>query len=184
MGGVAEKRARIGIRPPQRHEICRGEAYTPQTVLNPMKWALSFEPHCKDLFVRRILLLLSVLVLTATSFGYGVKLEYFQIVPEGRDFVVKWQMETEDEVREYELTRRTPYSNQQFVKVEGLVAHGTGVPYEFRDDQVYKSAADQLDYRLEVVYQNGLREVVLTQSVNYTSTAIRRTWGSIKAMFQ
>ncbi len=149
-----------------------------------MNRALSFGSHRQDLFVRRIPLFLSVLVLTAASFGYGVKLEYFQIVPEGRDFVVKWQMETEDEVREYELTRRTPYSNQQFVKVQALSAHGTGVPYEFRDDQVYKSASDQLDYRLEVVYQNGLREVVLTQSVNYTSTAIRRTWGSIKAMFQ
>jgi hypothetical protein len=57
-------------------------------------------------------------------------------------------------------------------------------PYSFRDDQVYKSAADQLDYRLEVVYENGLREVLVTKSLNYTTTAIRRTWGSIKAMFQ
>ncbi|NNE69050.1 MAG: hypothetical protein HKN29_01670 [Rhodothermales bacterium] len=134
--------------------------------------------------MRRIPVLLAALVLTAASFGYGVKLEYFQVVPEGRDFVVKWQMETEDEVRGYELTRRTPYSNQQFVKVQELASHGVGIPYQFRDDQVYKSASDQLDYRLEVIYENGLREVVLTESVNYTSTAIRRTWGSIKAMFQ
>lgn len=149
--------------------------------MNP---SLSFPTHLSSPFVRRIPVLLSALVLTAASFGYGVKLEYFQVVPEGRDFVIKWQMETEDEVRGYELTRRTPYSNQQFVKVQELSAHGTGIPYQFRDDQVYKSASDQLDYRLEVVYENGLREVVLTQSVNYTSTAIRRTWGSIKAMFQ
>ncbi|MFT4604611.1 MAG: hypothetical protein ACI9W4_001344 [Rhodothermales bacterium] len=184
MDDAAERRVRIETRPRQRHEICREEVYTPQTVLNPMNWALPFGSYRKDLSVRPISVLLSVLVLTAASFGYGAKLEYFEIVPDGRDFVVKWQMETEDEVREYELTRRTPYSNQQFVKVQGLVAHGTGVPYEFRDDQVYKSASDQLDYRLEVIYQNGLREVVLTQSVNYTSTAKRRTWGSIKAMFQ
>ncbi|MBO6574882.1 MAG: hypothetical protein JJ896_05670 [Rhodothermales bacterium] len=134
--------------------------------------------------MRLIPLLVSVLVLTAASFGYGVKLEYFDVTPEGQDFILKWQMETEDEVQEYELTRRTPYSNQQFVKVQALSAHGIGVPYEFRDDQVYKSASDQLDYRLEVIYQNGLREVVITKSVNYTSTAVRRTWGSIKAMFQ
>lgn len=149
--------------------------------MNP---SLSFPTHLSRPVVRRIPVLLSALVLTAASFGYGVKLEYFQVVPEGRDFVIKWQMETEDEVRGYELTRRTPYSNQQFVKVQELSAHGIGIPYQFRDDQVYKSASDQLDYRLEVVYENGLREVVLTQSVNYTSTAIRRTWGSIKAMFQ
>ncbi len=116
--------------------------------------------------------------------GYGVKLEYFDVKPEGRDFAIKWQMEVEDEVRIYELTRRTPYSNNQFVAVQTFSAHGVGVPYEFRDDQVYKSASEQLDYRLVAVYENGLREVVITLSMNYTSTAVRRTWGSIKAMFQ
>ncbi|MFT5142543.1 MAG: hypothetical protein ACI80V_000463 [Rhodothermales bacterium] len=149
-----------------------------------MKRVLSSLSHLLDLFVRRIPIILSVLVLSAASMGYGVKLEFFEITPNGKDFTVKWQMETEDEVREYELTRRTPYSNQQFVAVQALHAHGVGLPYQFVDDQVYKMASEQVDYRLEVIYENGLREVVVTQSVNYTSTAIRRTWGSIKAMFQ
>ena len=149
-----------------------------------MKRALSSVSHRTFIEVRRLPIILSVLVLCAASMGYGVKLEFFEVTADGKDFTIKWEMETEEEVREYELTRRTPYSNQQFVKVQAISAHGPGVPYEFRDDQVYKSASDQLDYRLEVIYENGLREVVVTKSVNYTSTALRRTWGSIKAMFQ
>jgi hypothetical protein len=35
-----------------------------------------------------------------------------------------------------------------------------------------------------VVYSNGLREVLASKSLNYTSTPLRRSWGSIKAMFQ
>ena len=77
-----------------------------------------------------------------------------------------------------------PYTNDQFVSVHVVKSHGAGKPYLYRDDQVYKAGADQLDYRLEAVFENGLREVVRSASVNYTSTAVRRTWGSIKAMFQ
>jgi hypothetical protein len=145
---------------------------------------LSSESHWNIPLLRPTSLIFLVLVLCAASMGYGVKLEFFDVQPEGRDFSIKWQMEVEEQVREYELTRKTPYSNEQFVKVQAFPAHGVGVPYEFQDDQVYKSGAERLDYRLEAVYDNGIREVIVTQSLNYTSTAIRRTWGSIKAMFQ
>ena len=149
-----------------------------------MQAALFYRSRSLHPALRPLPVILALLVLTAASFGYGVKLEYFEVSPEGKNFTVKWQMEAEEDVREYELTRRTPYTNQQFVKVQAMAAHGVGVPYEFLDDQVYKTGSDQLDYRLEVIYNNGLREVVATKSVNYTSTAMRRTWGSLKAMFQ
>lgn len=125
-----------------------------------------------------------LLLLTAAVMSYGVKVQSFDVTPVGKDFTIRWQTEVEDEVREYEIFRRTPYSNDQFVRVHSARAHGTGKPYVFTDDQVYKAGAEQLDYRLEVVYQNGLREVLALKSLNYTSTAVRRTWGSIKAMFQ
>ena len=138
----------------------------------------------RDIVLRNFLVILSLFVLTAAGWGNGVKLAFFEITPEGRNLAVKWQMEEELDIREYALTRKTPYSNEQFVEVQLFQPHGPGVPYEYLDDQVYKSASDLVDYRLEAVYTSGLREVVVTKSVNYTSTAVRRTWGSIKAMFQ
>jgi hypothetical protein len=80
--------------------------------------------------------------------------------------------------------RRSPNSNDQFVRVHTALAHGVGQEYDFVDTQVFKSSSDKLDYRLDAVYANGVREAVRTESVNYTSTAVRRTWGSLKAMFQ
>lgn len=130
------------------------------------------------------LAILALPLLVAMSMGYGVRLASFDVSPDGRSFAITWQTDFEEDVREYELLRRTPYSNDQFVRVQSFKAHGSGRPYTFRDDQVYKSAADQVDYRLEAVYSNGLREVIVTKSLNYTTTAVRRTWGSIKAMFQ
>lgn len=98
--------------------------------------------------------------------------------------LVTWQVDTEDEVREYELQRMTRFTNNRFVKVEAFQPHGINKAYIFKDSQVFKASTEQVDYQLEVVYANGLREQLAREQVNYTSTAIRRTWGSIKAMFQ
>ena len=97
---------------------------------------------------------------------------------------VTWQSELEEDVRQFELMRRTPNSNDQFVRVFEAPSHGPNLVYMFRDSQVFKSGSEKLDYQLEAVYMNGVREVLRTESVNYTSTAVRRTWGSLKAMFQ
>ena len=113
-----------------------------------------------------------------------VRLISFSIQEEGRDFVIAWQSEIEEDVRQYEIMRKTPFSNDQFVRVFEVPAHGINSSYGFRDSQVFKSGSDKVDYQLEVVYSNGVREIVKTQSMNYTTTAVRRTWGSLKAMFQ
>ncbi len=128
---------------------------------------------------------LLLVCLGAGSGLYGVKLSFFKVEDEaGRNFVLTWQAEQETSVRHYEVLRRTIHSNGVFIPLKTLPAHGPNKPYTFRDDQVYKTAADQVDYQLEVVFENGLRQILASKSVNYTPTAIRRTWGSIKAMFQ
>lgn len=129
--------------------------------------------------------ILALLLLTGAWAQSGrVQLSGFEIRAEGADFVVSWSTELEEDVREFEIQRRTPSSNDQFVTVHGVPGHGPSKAYTFRDSQVFKSGADKLDYRLEVVYTNGIREILRSQSLNYTSTATRRTWGSLKAMFQ
>ena len=113
------------------------------------------------------------------------RLSFFQIQEDRQDFIVTWQAEVEQQVRAYELMRRTQFTNGQFVQVKQALAHGINKPYTLRDDQVYKnSSAEQVDYQLEVIYENGVRQILATRSVNYTPTTARRTWGSIKAMFQ
>ncbi len=134
---------------------------------------------------RYLQLILLMFCLTAFSSGQGmVRMSFFKISEENGDLLISWQTDEERDVREYELQRMTRFTNGQFVKVDALTPHGPGKAYLFRDEQVFKSSSEQVDYRLEVVYSDGVREQLATEQVNYTSTAIRRTWGSIKAMFQ
>ncbi len=114
-----------------------------------------------------------------------VRLKYFRVDEQGSEFLLTWETDVEQELRAFEVQRKTAFSGGQFVVVKEYEPHGTARQYLFTDDQVFKSADTQdiVDYRLVAVYQSGAREILASKSVNYTSTALRRTWGSIKAMF-
>lgn len=137
--------------------------------------------------MRRLLLSLGLLIaLSAFSpMPTGkVQLAFFRVTEDPGGMVITWQVDAEEDVREYELLRMTRFTNNRFVRVEAFTPHGIQKAYSFRDSQVFKTSTEQVDYQLEVVYSNGQREQLAREQVNYTSTAIRRTWGSIKAMFQ
>lgn len=132
-------------------------------------------------------LIVLILLLTATSAvaqsAYTVRLAYFKADPQDNNFALAWKADMENDVRVYELYRKTSYTGT-FVKVHEILGHGVGKEYKYLDTQVYKSTSEEVDYRLDVVYTNGLRQQLAEKRLNYTPTAVRRTWGSIKAMFQ
>ena len=97
--------------------------------------------------------------------------------------MVTWETVREDGVRTFELHRKTPHSNDEFVLINESTPIGTERQYLFRDTQVFKNGGELIDYRLQAVLDDGTRQILATKTVNYTPTAIRRTWGSIKAMF-
>jgi hypothetical protein len=127
-----------------------------------------------------IFLLLVVLVGTALA---NVIFSRFEARTEGNAIVVTWESSVESEVREYVLERITVFDSE-FVEMARLSAHGANSPYTYKDERVFKVEAEQVTYRLRMIGTNGsLLGVSDLISVDYTPTAVRRTWGSIKAMF-
>lgn len=125
-------------------------------------------------------------VWASAMFFDDVRLAYFRVDEQGSDFVIAWEAELEENIKVYEVQRRSAMSNGRFVVVKEYDPVGIDKQYLYTDDQVFKSTSDvqdMIDYQLVVVYQSGARQIVASKSVNYTSTALRRTWGSIKAMF-
>jgi hypothetical protein len=72
----------------------------------------------------------------------------------------------------------------QFMPIKEIDVHGPGRLYTWRDTGLHKSATDQVDYRLSAVFGNGSTQILFEEKINYTATTIRRTWGSLKALFQ
>ena len=111
----------------------------------------------------------------------GFKALRFDVVLDEGVPVVEWAAESEDDLDRYEVEVSAELgARTRVVEVEPL---GAQHPYVFRDDDLYKGAEVVL-YTLYAVLDDGDRQRVGSKQIAYTPTAVRRTWGSIKAMFQ
>lgn len=103
---------------------------------------------------------------------------------------LKWTVSQADEVVGFRVVRSLR-NEQSYDVIHAIQVNPGDVPtagreYQFVDRSVFKpgDAGDAVFYKLLIDYRNGSVEEKGPVSVNYTSTAIRRTWGSIKSMFQ
>lgn len=103
---------------------------------------------------------------------------------------VVWTVSQGEQIAGFRIQRSL--RNEQSYDVIHAVQVNPGelssAPKEFQyiDRSVFKpgDAGDAVFYKLLIDYKNGSVEEKGPVTVNYTSTAIRRTWGSIKSMFQ
>lgn len=127
---------------------------------------------------------LLIVLLTAAAATPQVVFSKLEARSQGSVVVVRWQTAVEEEVASYTLERQTRFDTK-FKEVKKFDPQGASKLYEFKDEGVYKTAAEVVQYRLRVTFRDGA--IYMTDppvSVNYSTTAVRRTWGSIKAMFQ
>jgi hypothetical protein len=141
-----------------------------------------FKPSLRARLIRYVLSAGGIFLLVAST---GVLLEEFRVSEADGVVLVQWKSLEETALVRYEVRRRARNSmNNQFEVVARVTPHGPNKPYEFRDTQVYKSGSEEVTYRLEAVRTNGQHLDLGERSLSYSPTAVRRTWGSIKAMFQ
>ena len=95
-----------------------------------------------------------------------------------------WQTEEENKAQSFRLYRRTASSGRNFVQVATLPAHGSERRYYYRDTWASKQGRGRTTYRLDVVFDNGLRHTIQLPSAGRDVALIPQAWGSIKAMFQ
>jgi hypothetical protein len=126
-----------------------------------------------------ILLLFVFLVGTVLA---NVVFSRFDARTDGNDIVVSWQASVESDIAEYVIERKTQF-DAQFVEMARLRPHGTNTLYTYRDERVFKVQAEQVSYRLRIINADNSFVVTDAITIDYTPTAVRRTWGSIKAMF-
>ena len=112
-----------------------------------------------------------------------VRLDSYDYSIENNQPVVRWVALEETQLQRYELHRKTQLDDR-FEKIAEVAPQGPGNPYRYRDDGLYKLAGETVEYELFSVSSSGVQTSHGILTVNYTPTAVRRTWGSIKAMFQ
>lgn len=107
---------------------------------------------------------------------------------DSHEIVVSWTVSSEQNVTQYRLERKMVQDND-FKPIANIAASNvasTVKKYTYVDKNVFKTTAgtEPVVYALYAEYNDGTEQYKGQTEVNYTTTAIRRTWGSIKAMFQ
>lgn len=123
------------------------------------------------------LLLIAILPLMGSAF-----LEYFSAKSETGKVKLEWKTGTERNTKEFIIERRPV--NGSFMNLKSVSPKGDNSYYMFYDDSALKTNSVVFTYRLKIVdYDNSVsysKEI----SVSHQLSDVKRTWGSIKAMFR
>jgi hypothetical protein len=133
----------------------------------------------------RIVSILVILALAALQvFAGPVRENSFTGSSNGSEIILRWISDDESGVLRYELERKAGVSGQFFLLSE-IAPRGNQTPYEYIDDSAFRGTESMYQYRLKVVFGNGSASMVYGPiTVLHNPNTVRRTWGSIKAMFR
>lgn len=112
----------------------------------------------------------------------GADLINFSAKSSGSNIVVTWQTSNEVNVKQFVVERKTVNGN--FIEL-GVVYPQADRNYEFVDKSAFKSYDQIYVYRLKIVDNDGSETYSWESSVVHNvSGVVKKTWGSIKALFR
>jgi hypothetical protein len=123
-----------------------------------------------------LLIILSVGIIFA-----GVDLLKFTARSSGGNIILNWQTTSESNLKQYVVERKN--YNGSFVDV-ATVQPEDDKNYEYVDQTVFKTSDQLYIYRLKIVDYNGSVSYSSEISVPHNVSSVKRTWGSIKALFR
>jgi hypothetical protein len=129
-----------------------------------------------------ITMLLAVLLLAGSAIS-GAFLEYFNGRSDGDNIVLEWKTRSESSLLRYEIQRKAG-SSGDFVSLATVAPRGSNSQYSYIDRSAYKDSESIYVYRLRIVESSGPASYSNEITVSHSVSSVKRTWGSIKAMFR
>ena len=100
------------------------------------------------------------------------------------NIIITWLSEEENGVVRFELERKAGVNGQFFLLTQ-VAPKGNNAAYEYVDDTAFRVMTETIyQYRIKVVFVDGSLAYFGPISVSNPVNTVRRTWGSIKAMFR
>ena len=140
--------------------------------------------------MKRISLLIIVVFVCAFSIAMaGVIVQSMRLATENGFITLEWTTSQEENLEGFLIERRVNFSGQYLPILENkMLAQGAGTTYRYQDASALKTNASRYQYRLVIVGTDGSQ---ITRDFsgsaapeNGSLSGVKRTWGSIKAMFR
>lgn len=122
-----------------------------------------------------------VFLIVATIYA-GASVSYFHVRSEGDNIKLEWQTSSESNLQNFVIERKTPQST--FIEVGSVSPKGGSSVYSYVDQNTYKTNDVIFIYRLKLVDNDGSVSYSYETTVSHSVSSVKRTWGSIKAMFR
>jgi hypothetical protein len=129
----------------------------------------------------RFTVIFIILAVVSTAIA-GALLDYFHAQNEGDDIRLEWKTTTEINIAHFIIQRRTPDSD--FIDLATVNPKGNNSVYSYLDQATYKMTDLVFVYRLKIADNDGSLSYSNEVSVSPDISGVKRTWGSIKAMFR
>jgi hypothetical protein len=131
----------------------------------------------KSLAVKIFFILLFVSVAFGDAFLY-----YFTAQSEGDNVKIEWKTGDESNIHHFSIQRKTPQT--PFVEIATVQPKGGNSLYSYLDQSIYKTKDIVFIYELVIVNNDMGISTSKPVTVSPNISGIKRTWGSIKAMFR
>lgn len=128
------------------------------------------------------LLHISILLFASSIIFAGAFIQFFTAKSEGDDIRLEWRTGEETNLKMFVVERKT--HNNGFIEIGSVNPKGSNSSYVFIDQNVYKTTDLIFTYRLKIIDNNNQFSYSSEVSVTHSVSGVKRTWGSIKAMFR
>ncbi|MDH7515464.1 MAG: hypothetical protein QHI48_06305 [Bacteroidota bacterium] len=134
--------------------------------------------------MRKILFPIATLpLLLSMTLIAGAFLEFFHGRSDGANITLEWKTRSESNVELFEVQRKAGW-NGDYIPIGSVPAREEGSYYTFVDRSAYKTSDNVYIYRLRIVEKGGASSYSSDVAVTHSVSSVKRTWGSIKAMFR
>ncbi|MFO7445674.1 MAG: hypothetical protein R6W90_04870 [Ignavibacteriaceae bacterium] len=134
--------------------------------------------------IKLITILLLSVTITAIFASSDADIDYIMAKSEYGDKIkIEWKSTTESNLSHY-VIERSPAAIDYFTERGSKRPEGNDKVYYFEDDASNKTNDMVFKYRVKAVGKDGQFYYSKTVSVSSGISDVKRTWGSIKAMFR
>lgn len=145
-------------------------------------FTIKYFNNMKMTFIKYLIISLVLLPLIIVKGGATIPENGFSAYSFNGDISIRWQTTSENNVKFFVIERRTQYSD--YIEIATLNPESDRY-YEYVDKNVFKSNDNIYFYRIKIVDKDGSVSYTNEISVLHsTATSVKRTWGSIKALFR
>ncbi len=128
--------------------------------------------------------LLSLIILSSGAIaGAIIKDGTLQAQSDGNNVTIQWGTTEEVSLSEFVVERQAGIEGG-FILIGSVAPKGNNSFYEFVDQTAFKTITSVYQYRIKIVSQDGSYTYSKTVTVSHNVSSVKRTWGSLKAMFR